>query len=193
MFQRAGWFDFFQRINGFNLEVSYQFAQGFDKDTVLFDTVKFELTRELITEATCIAGDGEIWFKKIPFTFNPKDFLLPEVKTMYWGKGVQLDKFNPEWREAIGILQSYITCEGIFSLVFKYHVRFLLHLNQQFRMNLPFLLLKILQKMSNKIKGHRYHTHQYVFHHGLIKLIVCIVLQKKSRTWDHFFVLVRFP
>ena len=49
MFQRDGWFDFFQRINVFNLEVSYRFAQGFDKDTVLFYTLKFELTRELIT------------------------------------------------------------------------------------------------------------------------------------------------
>ena len=40
--------------------------------------------------------------------------------------------------------------------------------------------------MSNRIKVHRDHTHQSVFHHGLIKLIVCIVLQKKSRTWHRF-------
>ena len=69
-----------------------------------FDTLKFELRRQLITEATCIAGDGEIWFKKIPFTFNSKYFLLPEVETLDWGKGVQLHKFKPEWREAIRIL-----------------------------------------------------------------------------------------
>ena len=25
-----------------------------------------------------------------------------------------------------------------------------------------------------------------VFHHGLIKLIICTVLQKKNRSWDHF-------
>ena len=45
MFQRTGWFDFFQRINGFNPEVSYGFTQGFDKNTVSFDKLKFELTR----------------------------------------------------------------------------------------------------------------------------------------------------
>ena len=39
--------------------------------------------------------------------------------------------------------------------------------------------------MSNRIKGHMDHTHQSVFHHGLIKLIVCTVLQKNSRNWDH--------
>ena len=40
--------------------------------------------------------------------------------------------------------------------------------------------------MSNKIKGHIDHTHQSVFHHGLIKLIICIVLQRKKRSWEHF-------
>ena len=77
IFQRAGWFYFFQRINGFNLELSYRFAQGFDKNTVSYDTLKFKLARELIEEATGIDGEGEFWFKKIPFTFNSRDFLLP--------------------------------------------------------------------------------------------------------------------
>ena len=71
LFQRAGWLNYFERINGFNPEVSYHFAQGFDKDTVSFDTLKFELTKELIAESIGIASDGELWFKKIPFTFNP--------------------------------------------------------------------------------------------------------------------------
>ena len=88
MFQRAGWFNYFERIYGFNPEVSYRFTQGFDKDMVSFDTLKFELTEELITEAIGIASAGELWFKKIPFTFNPKDFLLPKVETLDWGKGV---------------------------------------------------------------------------------------------------------
>ena len=146
IFQRAGWFDFFQRINGFNLELSYRFSQGFDKNIVSFDTLKFELTRELIEEPRGTVGDGELWFKKIPFTFNSKYFLLPEVETIDWGKGVQLHKFKPEWREVIRILQSYITCEGIFSLVFKYHIRFLQHLIQESKMILPFFFLKSLQK-----------------------------------------------
>ena len=110
--------------------MSYHFAQGFDKDTVSFDTLKFELIEELIVEAIGIASHGELWFKKIPFTFNPKYFMLPEFEALDWGKGVQLEKFKLEWREFIRILQSYITCEGRFALVFKYHVRFLQHLNQ---------------------------------------------------------------
>ena len=40
--------------------------------------------------------------------------------------------------------------------------------------------------MSNIIKGNFNHTNQSVFHHGLIKLIICTVLKKKNRSWDHF-------
>ena len=53
-------------------------------------------------------------------------------------------------------------------------------------MNLPFFFLKILQKISDRVKGHKDHTQQYIFHHGLIKLFVNKVLQKKGRTWEHF-------
>ena len=81
--------------------MSYHFALGFIKDIVTFYTLTFELTEELIAKDIDIARDGELWFKNIPFTFNLKDFLLPEFKALYWGKGVQLDKFKPEWREVL--------------------------------------------------------------------------------------------
>ena len=117
--------------------MSYKFSQRLEKDTVLFNTLKIELIRELIAEATTIADEGEFWFKKVPFTFNPEDFLLPDV-VADWGKGVHIQNFKPEWRAPIKILQSYITCEGRFASVFKYHIRFLQHLSQESKMNLPF-------------------------------------------------------
>ena len=46
--------------------------------------------------------------------------------------------------------------------------------------------------MSNRVKGHFDHTNQSVFHHGLIKLIICTVLQKKNRSWDHFLFWLGF-
>ena len=59
-------------------------------------------------------------------------------------------------------------------------------------MNLPFFFLKSLQKMSSRVKGHQDHTKQSIFHHGQIKLIICTVLQKKSKTWDYFLFWSRF-
>ena len=158
LFQRAGWFKYFENIDRFHSEVSYGFSQGLDKDIVLFNNLKIELTRELIAEATNIVDEGEFWFKKVSFTFNSKDFLLPDV-VAYWGNGVHIQNFKPEWRDPIKIVQSYITREGRFAYVFKYHIIFLQHLSQESKMNLPFFFLKIPQKMSSRVRGrHEYHT-----------------------------------
>ena len=82
LFQKNGLFNFFERIKCFNPEVSYRFTEGFVKDTFTFDSLKFELTYKLIAKAKCIERDGELWFKNIPFTFNPKYFLLLEFEAL---------------------------------------------------------------------------------------------------------------
>ena len=40
--------------------------------------------------------------------------------------------------------------------------------------------------MSSRVKECQDHTKQSIFHHGLIKLIISTVLQKKEKTWDYF-------
>ena len=107
-------------------------------------------------------------------------------KLQVWGKGVHVHNFKPKWREPIRILQIYVTYEGIFAYVFKYHIIFLQHLNLESQMNLPFFFLKSLQKMSSRVKEHKDHTQQSIFHHGLIKLIICTMLQREGKTWYYF-------
>ena len=121
LFLEEGWLSFFERIDGYHTEVSYMFAKCLDKDIVTFDTLNFELTRELLAEATGIPDEGEHWFKKVPFTFDAQKYLLPDV-VVDCGKRVHIQKFKPEWIEPIKILQSYIACEGRFAFVFKYHL-----------------------------------------------------------------------
>ena len=71
LFLEAGWLNYFENIDGHHIElVCYKFSQGLDNDIVTFDTLKIELTRELIAEATSILDEGEYWFEKVPFTFN---------------------------------------------------------------------------------------------------------------------------
>ena len=175
LFQNAGWLYFFKRIDGYNSEVSYQFAKSYKHDMIVFDTLRFKLTVEQISEATGIRNEGEMWFKKLPFTFNAQRYLLPGV-TPDWSKGILIQSFKSEWVEPIRILQSYITCEGRYAYVFKYHFRFLQHMVGVSKMSLPFFLLKSLQKMSSRVNDHQDHTSQSIFHHGLIKLIISTAL-----------------
>ena len=83
--------------------------------------------------------------------------MLPNV-VADWGKGAHIQKFKPEWREPIKILQSYVTCEERYVFVFKYNFRFLHHLNQEEKMNPPFFFLKSMQNMSHRVKEHQDHT-----------------------------------
>ena len=76
-----------------------------------FDTLKFKLNRELLAEETWILDEGEFCFKKVPFTFDAKRYLLPGV-VADWGKGVLIQNFKSEWIEPIKILQSYSPVRG---------------------------------------------------------------------------------
>ena len=58
LFQNAGWLDFFKKIDGYNTEVSCKFAQCYNQDMVVFDTLKFKLTMELVAEATGVRNEG---------------------------------------------------------------------------------------------------------------------------------------
>ena len=40
--------------------------------------------------------------------------------------------------------------------------------------------------MSIRVKEHQDHTKQSLFHHGLIKLVISTVLQKREKTWEYF-------
>ena len=109
---------------------------------IVFDTLRFKLTVELIAEATGVRNEGEMWFKKLPFTFNAQRYLLPGT-TPDWSKIILIQNFREEWVDPIKVLQSYITYEGRYAYVFKYHFRFLQHLVGESRMSLSFFLLKI--------------------------------------------------
>ena len=127
LFENVGWLDFFKKIDGYNTEVSHKFAKCYNQDMVSFETLKFKLTVDLVAEAIGVKNEGELWFKKVPFTFSAQRYLLPGT-IPDWSKGVLIQNFRAEWIEPINILQSYITCEGRYDFVFKYHFRFLQHL-----------------------------------------------------------------
>ena len=62
LFQRAGWFNYFEKIDGYHFEVSHGFSQGLEKDAIMLNTLKIELTTQLIDKATNITDEGEFWF-----------------------------------------------------------------------------------------------------------------------------------
>ena len=57
-----GWFSFFERVKGYNVEVTKYFAKNYTNSSVNFQTMKFELNEGSIAEATRLPVEGERWF-----------------------------------------------------------------------------------------------------------------------------------
>ena len=108
--------------------------------------------------------------------------LFPSFKNINWGKGIHLNNVKLEWRDVLNIVQCYITCEGQFATMFRYHLRFFLHLNGESRLNIPFYMSKILENMVTRVRNHPDHTSHSMFHHGLITLLITTELKKLDKS-----------
>jgi hypothetical protein len=90
--------------------------------------------------------------------------------------------------EALLMLKRFITCEGRYSIVFLFHLQFLLHLPGIKRMNLPYYILRVLNKMAMRVQGNPNAPSHIIFHQGLIKVLVKAELGKLQKTWNPFFI-----
>jgi hypothetical protein len=86
------------------------------------------------------------------------------------------------------IIQRYFTCEGRFNTIYQYHIRFLLHFNGKFEMNVPLYLLRSIGKMSYRVQSKSNAMDTSIFHSGLIRMLVFEELRKRNISWEHFII-----
>jgi hypothetical protein len=80
----------------------------------------------------------------------------------------------------------YITCEGRYNMVIIYHFKLMNHFTGRNPLNLSYFLHIILSKMAHKVKVKPNKVAGRLSHHGLIKLLVCELLQRRSKEWNYF-------
>ena len=95
MMRNAGWFSFCEKLRGHNLEVTNSFINNYKDSVVSLQTLNFKVNEATISEATCIALEGERWFKKHLFEVDLSMFLFPIFEKLDWGKGIHLNNVNP--------------------------------------------------------------------------------------------------
>ena len=64
LFAANGWFQFFNRFNGHDDDVSLQFAKTFDGSQAQVGNLTLLVSDQLISKATGLPMEGEKWFKK---------------------------------------------------------------------------------------------------------------------------------
>jgi hypothetical protein len=188
---QVGWLGFIQSFNGFNLEVARAFSRTFDGTKAKIGDVQIQVTEEFIAKATSLPQKGDKWFKNMKVTNIPWRSLLTSKKSQYHIKGMPLELFNTSWHNLLLIIKQFITCEGCYDLVFYFHIR-LLMVFQGFSLNLPFYLLRSLQKMSKFYQRPSPNPETNLFHHDLIRILVEFHLVSMGDNWQGFLVRNEF-
>ena len=113
-------------------------------------------------------------------------FLKPEHRNLEWRKGIPRSWFINNWNEVQRSLQLYITYEWNYTTIYLHQMMFLCHIAGYKTMNLPYFLLMSLTKMSAKIRANPGLPAHFVYHRGLIKILVQYKLTQENQTQDDF-------
>ena len=89
-------------------------------------------------------------------------------------------------------MHKFVTCEGHFSIAHLYQMRLLTHISGYDPLNLVHYLYNSLLKMSKRYQKQPLYSLQYVYHRGLIKILVQFQLSKKWKSWDEFLLVEGF-
>jgi hypothetical protein len=184
-FRDAGWFEFLTTFQGYDEQVSMEFALNFDGHEVEIGKMLMLVTEQTIAKACRLVVGGERWWKKEHVvTEFVNQFLLPDKQNLDWRRGIPRSWIRPEWHTTLIVIHRYITCEGRFSLVYIYHIRILIHLNGDYPLNLPYFLLKSLTKMSKRVQPLSTNAKRSLFHQVLIKTLVMSALNELQKPWS---------
>jgi hypothetical protein len=177
--ERNGWSLFIEKFEGFNLRVSQEFTLTFDSCRAKIGDVQLEVNEDFISQATGLPAMGQKWFKNAKVEDVPWSLLFTSRKITSCDRGMLVSSLKPRWHDLIAIVKH----EGIFGLVFLYHLRLLMSFID-FPLNMPYFLLRSLYKMGKRFK--RKKSDSSLFHHGLIKIIIMHQLKLNNDYWDSF-------
>lgn len=86
-------------------------------------------------------------------------------------RGIPVHALEEKWANILLIIQKFITCEGRFGSMYMYHTRLLMNFLENQTLNLPYVLLNNLKKMSVTIQNLG-DIEPHLYHHGLVKILI---------------------
>ena len=163
------------------------FSLSFDGQQVSVGSLKFKVTKAFIFEATGLPMAGERRYKKKTMRIGDfTAFLKPQYSMVDQRCGIPASWLKEDWQQVLKIVQKFITCEGCFSIAHLYQMRLLTHITCDDPLNLVHYLYNSFLKMSKRYQKQPLSSPQYVYHRGLIKILVQYQLNKKGKSWDEF-------
>jgi hypothetical protein len=140
-----------------------------------------------IAEVTELPWTGEKWFKAtVAKNVEFCSYLKPECKDLIWKKDIHVYFVEEKWKQLLKDIMVYITYEGKYNRVMIYHFKLMNCFTGRNPLNLPYFLHISLSKMAHQVKAKPNKVVGRISHHGLIKLLVCELLQRRGKEWNYF-------
>jgi hypothetical protein len=187
LFKDAGCYRFCEKLQSSHQQVAEAFSLTFDGRKVVIGQDEFIVDEALIAEVTELPRTGESWFKTtVTKDVEFRSYLKPEHKSLIWKKDIPMSFLEDKWQNLLKSILVYITCEGRYCRVMIYHFKLMNHFTGRTPLNLPYYLYRSLKKMAYQVQEKPSKVKGRIFHHGLITLMVCELLKRRNRKWDHF-------
>ena len=88
--------------------------------------IQIPVTEEIIVEVTSLPNEGTQWNGKFTTLKEVVEcFIETEEELDKKGKGLNPTALNEPWREMVGLIQRYITCDGRYNVVRPCHLKLL--------------------------------------------------------------------
>jgi hypothetical protein len=100
-----------------------------------------------------------------------ESFIQPREEIDKKGKGLNPTALIKPWRDILGVIQRYVTCDGRYNVVRLRHLKILAALKKMLVINLPFFLNAMLHEVVARTQKAK-DLVTIVSHHGLVNLIV---------------------
>lgn len=163
MFERACFTPYFIAMEGYNVKLSYKFANAWKDDEVEMGGLHFKVDVKLITKATSLAYEE----KKVAKISNGKyqDYILiffeDKEKVEHFQNGYSMVLLPPPYHNVCFFVMRYFTLEGCSQSVHGYHFPILNHIRHLEKINLSlFLFSSLIQSLA--------HGENLSLHQGLI-------------------------
>ena len=141
---------------------------------------------DAISQAICIPNHGENRFKGMNLDLEE---YKPYLKSQYKGAHSHVFPFRyllERYEPLMKVVMKFFTCEGIFSRLYQYHIRLLMHFTAPKSLNLSSYLYMSLTKLSERVQLKGKVHYPSLFHHSPIKVIALHQLTYKNMAWDTF-------
>jgi len=110
--ERNGWHLFIEKFQGFNLQVTQEFALTFDGCREKIGDVQLEVIEELLRQATRLPIVGQKWFKNAKVEEVPWTLLFTSRKIASCDQGMLNSFLKPIWHDLLAVVKQFITSEG---------------------------------------------------------------------------------